>query len=56
MPAKHSALKHLKAYIQCNIEKNALGGMVLNIINTNTSQPENDPNIISRLSKACWIT
>ena len=41
------------AYIQCNIErKNALSGMVLNITKTDTSQPENDLDIISCLSKA----
>ena len=39
---------HLIAYIQCNIGKNALRGMVLN----DTSQSENDLNIISCLSKA----
>ena len=33
--------------------KNALYGMV-NITKTDTSQPENDLNLISRLSKACW--
>ena len=47
---------HLIAFIQCNIEKktNAVRGMVLINTKMDTNQPENDLNLISRLSKARW--
>ena len=42
---------HLRAFIQCN---NALRGMVLINTKMDTNQPQNELNIISRLSKARW--